>query len=89
MLEKDPRTTKSRKRDADADAQSTVSQMCCDCKWFKKAQPIVGADTICVNPLNYQTYNHFNPSSGDVIRNIICAPQVLYDATCEHWEEGK
>jgi hypothetical protein len=94
MLEKNPGTAKPQRGKSDADAKSAVidkhwPNICADCKWFKKAQPVVDADTICVNPLNFQTYNYFNPSTGDVVKNIICAPQVLFDGTCNHWEKGE
>jgi hypothetical protein len=99
MLEKDSGTTKSQRRNRDETAESKVevekvvekvpAQRCGNCKWMVlRVQHRQIERFVCKNPMNFGLYDHFNPSTGDVMENIVIAPNVVKDEVCAHWEQS-
>jgi hypothetical protein len=54
---------------------------CATCKWWK--------NNLCMNPMNDIIYDHFNQSSGDVIKNIRRAMPVGPKSICEEYSRKK
>jgi hypothetical protein len=43
----------------------------------------------CMNPINDRLYDHFNPSSGDIVRDIRRAAVTFETSTCEDFSPKK
>jgi len=60
-------------------------KICGNCKWVYAQD--MGFN--CMNPINDRLYDHFNPSSGDVVRDIRRAAVTFETSTCEDFSPKK
>ena len=58
-----------------------TEKICVNCKWVYAQD----AGFNCMNPINDRLYDHFNPSSGDVVRDIRRATVTFEKNTCEEF----
>jgi hypothetical protein len=63
-----------------------ADKFCVDCKWV-----IPGDNTTynCLNPMNDNLYDWFNPSTGDVIRDIRRSSVTYEKNTCDEFAQKK
>jgi len=62
-----------------------TEKICVNCKWVYAQD--VGFN--CMNPINDRLYDHFNASSGDVIRDIRRAAVTFEKNTCDEFTVKK
>ena len=62
-----------------------VEKICADCKWVY----VQDTGFNCMNPINDRLYDHFNPSSGDVVRDIRRASVTYEKNTCDDFSSKK
>ena len=63
-----------------------ADKFCIDCKW---AIPGDHSDYNCLNPFNDNLYDWFNPSTGDIIRDIRRSSVTYEKNTCEEFTAKK
>lgn len=63
-----------------------ADKFCIDCKWVI---PGDNAGYNCLNPLNDGLYDWFNPSTGDVIRDIRRSSVTYEKNTCDEFSPKK
>ena len=62
-----------------------TEKICTNCKWVYAQD--MGFN--CMNPINDRLYDHFNPSSGDIVRDIRRAAVTFETSTCEEFAPKK
>jgi len=62
-----------------------TEKICANCKWVYAQD----AGFNCMNPINDRLYDHFNASSGDVVRDIRRAAVTFEKNTCEEFSLKK
>lgn len=61
-------------------------EVCAKCAWVLN-RPEGGM--VCRNPMNDTFYDHFNPSSGDMVPRIRQAMDVNIYWTCGYWTKNR
>jgi hypothetical protein len=62
-----------------------MEKICANCKWIVPQD----AGFNCLNPINDQLYDHFNPSSGDIVRDLRRASVTFEKNTCDEFVQKK
>ena len=62
-----------------------TEMICVNCNWVYAQD----AGFNCMNPINDRLYDHFNASSGDVIRDIRRAAVTFEKNTCDEFTVKK
>jgi len=57
-------------------------KQCKNCMWFDFKE-------VCLNPINDMTYDYFNHSTGELVKNIRRMSSVKPDDVCLEWVKKK